>query len=108
MYPEKDSATMSQELLSKPPPPRKPDLVVAAEEIRHREVSRALRRLGLSPEAEKTVDEMTRSLVDRLVSGPITDAVPSAGSSRLDEPHPNISSRMRESQLQYTDEGLTK
>jgi glutamyl-tRNA reductase len=45
----------------------------SAEQIRRREVSRALRKVDLSPEVEaEAVERMSRSLVGRLLHGPIS------------------------------------
>jgi glutamyl-tRNA reductase len=43
----------------------------SAEQIRRREVSRVLRKVDLSPE-EEAVERMSRSLVGRLLHGPIS------------------------------------
>jgi glutamyl-tRNA reductase len=44
----------------------------SAEQIRRREVSRALRKVDLSPEVEEVIERMSRSLVGRLLHGPIS------------------------------------
>jgi glutamyl-tRNA reductase len=44
----------------------------SVERIRRHEVSRALRMVDLSPEVEKAVELMSRSLVGRLLHGPIS------------------------------------
>jgi glutamyl-tRNA reductase len=46
-----------------------------AEVIRRHEVSHALKKMDLSREEEQTVERMSRSLVDGLLRGPISDAV---------------------------------
>ena len=51
----------------------------AAEEIRHQEVSRMLGRMDFSPKEEKALERMSRSLVDELLRGPISDAMRRAG-----------------------------
>ena len=52
----------------------------AAERTRRGEVSRVLRRMGLSPEGQAAVERFSRSLTDRLLRGPITATVSRAGS----------------------------
>jgi glutamyl-tRNA reductase len=47
----------------------------SAEQIRRREVSRALRKVDLSPEEEEAVERMSRSLVGRLLHGPISNVM---------------------------------
>ena len=44
-----------------------------AETIRRHEISRALKRLDLSPEEEKTLEKMSQSLVNKLLHGPIQE-----------------------------------
>ncbi len=44
-----------------------------AESIRRHELSRALKRLDLSPEEEKTLERMSQSLVNKLLHGPIQE-----------------------------------
>jgi hypothetical protein len=44
----------------------------SVERIRRHEVSRALRMVDLSPEEEEAVELMSRSLVGRLLHGPIS------------------------------------
>jgi glutamyl-tRNA reductase len=44
-----------------------------AELIRRHELSRALRRMNLSPEEEEAVERMSRSLVNKLLHGPIAE-----------------------------------
>jgi hypothetical protein len=44
----------------------------SAEHIRRREVARALRKVDLSPEEEEAVERMSRSLVGKLLHGPIS------------------------------------
>jgi hypothetical protein len=45
----------------------------SVERIRRNEVSRALKKVNLSPEAEEVVDRFSRSLVGRLLHGPISE-----------------------------------
>ena len=45
----------------------------SAERIRRQEVSRVLGRMALSPEEETAVERMSRSLVDKLLHGPISE-----------------------------------
>jgi glutamyl-tRNA reductase len=66
--------------------PRRPDILLAADEleevaerIRRHEVSRALKRMDLSSEEEEAVERLSRSLVDGLLRGPISDAFGRAG-----------------------------
>ena len=47
----------------------------SAEQIRHREVSRVLVKLNLSPEEEESVERLSYSLVARLLLGPISEAI---------------------------------
>lgn len=49
------------------------DLRGDAERIRNHELSRALKRLDLSPEEEKAVERMSHALVNKLLHGPIQD-----------------------------------
>ena len=51
----------------------------SAEDVRRYEVYRALKRMDLSCEEEEVVERMSRSLVDRLLRGPISDAMRRAG-----------------------------
>lgn len=44
-----------------------------ADKIRHHELSRALRRLDLTPEEAETVERMSHSLVNKLLHGPISE-----------------------------------
>ncbi len=44
-----------------------------AEKIRNHEVSRALKKLDLSPEEAKTVEKLSHSLVNKLLHGPISE-----------------------------------
>lgn len=44
-----------------------------AERIRQHEVSRALRKMDLSPEQEEAVERMSRSIVNKLLHGPISE-----------------------------------
>jgi glutamyl-tRNA reductase len=44
-----------------------------AEQIRRHELSRALERMDLSPEEEATLERMSRSLVNKLLHGPISE-----------------------------------
>jgi hypothetical protein len=44
----------------------------SAEQIRRREVARALRKVDLSPEVEEVIERMSRSLVGKLLHGPIS------------------------------------
>ena len=54
--------------------------LAASEQIRRREVSRLLRRTDLSPNEEEIVDSLSRSLVDGLFFGPISEATAHVGS----------------------------
>lgn len=49
-----------------------------AEEIRRRAVSRALSRTALSPEEREAVVLMSRSLVKRVLEGPVSKALAGA------------------------------
>jgi glutamyl-tRNA reductase len=51
----------------------------AAEEVRRQEVSRVLGRMDFSPEEGKALERMSRSLVDGLLRGPISEAMRCAG-----------------------------
>jgi hypothetical protein len=42
------------------------------EQIRRREVSRALKKINLSPEEEEAIERLSRSLVGKLLHGPIS------------------------------------
>ena len=46
-----------------------------AEQIRHREVSRVLEKMDLSPEEEEAVERLSYSLVAKLLLDPISDAM---------------------------------
>ena len=46
----------------------------SAEQIRHRELSRALAKINLSPEEKKVIERLSHSLVDKLLRGPISGA----------------------------------
>jgi len=50
-----------------------------AERIRRHEVSRALRKMDLSPEQEEAVERMSRSIVNKLLHGPISEIKARAG-----------------------------
>ena len=45
----------------------------SVERIRRHEVSRALNKVNLSPEEEEVIDLFSRSLVGRLLHGPISE-----------------------------------
>ena len=47
----------------------------SAERIRRHEVSRALKKVNLPPEEEEVIDLFSRSLVDRLLHGPISEVI---------------------------------
>ncbi len=51
----------------------------SAEVIRRYEVYRALKRMDLSCEEEVAVEQLSRSLVDGLLRGPISEAMRCAG-----------------------------
>ena len=51
------------------------DSVRSVEGIRAREVRRLLNKLSLSPEQEEAIENLSRSLVEELVRGPIAKAV---------------------------------
>ena len=53
--------------------------VAWVDRIRRREVSRALRGMGLSPQDEAAVERLSRSLVDRILRGSMAVAAPSVG-----------------------------
>ena len=91
MSPEKGYATTGRYPAPEAPTLRGGDFGEVAEKIRRREVSRVLHRLGLSPEAEEAVAGMTRSLVDKLVEGPIANAVAFAGSPQPGTTQPDSS-----------------
>jgi len=59
----------------------------SAEQIRRREVSRVLRKVDLSPEEEEAVERMSRSLVGRLLHGPISRVMACA---EVDLARPNL------------------
>lgn len=54
-----------------------------AERIRRGEVSRALRKMDLSPEGETAVEGLPRSLVGRLLRGPISGTLARAGATAV-------------------------
>jgi hypothetical protein len=45
------------------------------ERLRRHEVSRALKKVNLSPEEEEVIDLFSRSLVGRLLEGPISEVI---------------------------------
>ncbi len=47
----------------------------SAEQIRRREVSRALKRMELSPEEEEAIERLSYSLVAKLLLGPISEVM---------------------------------
>ncbi len=47
----------------------------SVERIRRHEVSRALNKVNLSPEEEEVIDLFSRSLVGRLLHGPISNVI---------------------------------
>jgi Glutamyl-tRNAGlu reductase, dimerisation domain len=47
----------------------------SVERIRRHEISRALKKVNLSPEEEEVVDLFSRSLVGRLLHGPISEVM---------------------------------
>jgi glutamyl-tRNA reductase len=51
------------------------DSVHSVESIRAREVRRLLNKLGLPPEQEEAIENLSRSLVKELVRGPIAKTV---------------------------------
>lgn len=55
-----------------------------AERIRHREVLRAIGRMRLSPGKEEAIERLSRSLVARIVRGPISEAGAGVGGRRFD------------------------
>jgi glutamyl-tRNA reductase len=59
----------------------------SAEQIRRKEVSRALKKVDLSPEEEEAVERMSRSLVGRLLHGPISRVMARA---EVDLERPNL------------------
>lgn len=46
-----------------------------AEQIRYREVSRALGKMNLSPEEEESIERLSCSLVAKLLLGPISEVM---------------------------------
>jgi hypothetical protein len=58
-----------------------------AEIIRRREVSRIVAALDLSPEEAGAVELMSRSLVDGLLRGPISDAMRHPGNQEFEGRH---------------------
>jgi glutamyl-tRNA reductase len=50
-------------------------VVHSVESIRAREVRRLLGKLGLSPEQEEAIENLSRSLVEELVRGPTAKSV---------------------------------
>ena len=60
-----------------PPCAGRPDLLgqKSAEQIRHREVSRVLEKMDLSPEEEEAVERLSYSLVAKILLGPISEAI---------------------------------
>jgi glutamyl-tRNA reductase len=73
-----------------------------AEQIRRHELSRALRRMDLSPEEEAAVERMSHSLMNKLLHGPISElkALAEAG-------HPLESAEVRRRLLALEDLGVT-
>ena len=47
----------------------------SAEQIRRHEVSRALKKVDLSPEKEEVIERLSRSLVGKLLHGPISKVI---------------------------------
>jgi glutamyl-tRNA reductase len=47
----------------------------SAERIRRHEVSRALKKVNLSPEVARAIDLLSRSLVGKLLDGPISEVM---------------------------------
>ena len=47
----------------------------SAEQIRRHEVSRALRKVDLSPEEEEAIERLSHSLVAKLLLGPISEVM---------------------------------
>jgi hypothetical protein len=47
----------------------------SVERIRRHEVSRALKKVNLSPEEEEVINRFSRSLVGRLLEGPISEVM---------------------------------
>lgn len=62
----------------------------SAERIRGQEVSHVLGRMDLSPEEKTAVERMSRSLVDKLLRGPISEVITRAesGTSPQDQRGP--------------------
>ena len=50
----------------------------SAEQIRCHELSRALKKVDLSPEEEEVIERLSRSLVGKLLHGPISRVMASA------------------------------
>lgn len=48
---------------------------VSAEQIRRREVTRILRKMNPSPEAEEVIERLSHLLVAKLLLGPISEAM---------------------------------
>jgi hypothetical protein len=65
----------------------------SVERIRRQEVTRALKKVNLSPEDQEAIDLFTRSLVGRLLHGPISEVMERAEfeSSFGDRPSPEVS-----------------
>jgi hypothetical protein len=58
----------------------------SVERIRRHEVSRALKKTNLSPDDEEVIDLFSRSLVGRLLHGPISEVLARAELSFRDRP----------------------
>ncbi|HSL00881.1 MAG TPA: glutamyl-tRNA reductase [Rubrobacteraceae bacterium] len=63
-----------------------------AERIRRHELARALSRMNLSPEEEAAVERLSRSLVNKLLHGPISEI-----KARAEAGHPMYSAEVRRS-----------
>jgi hypothetical protein len=65
----------------------------SVERIRRHEVTRALKKVNLSPEDQEAIDLFTRSLVGRLLHGPISEVMERAEveSPFRDRPSPEVS-----------------
>ena len=59
----------------------------SAEQIRRHEVSRALKKVNLSPDEEEVIERLSRSLVGELLHGPISRVMARA---EVDLARPNL------------------
>lgn len=69
----------------------------SVERIRRHEVSRALRKVNVSPKEEEVIDLLSRSLVGKLLDGPISEVLTRAEAEipSGDPPSPEASPRLK-------------